>query len=385
MIYLDNASTTQVDERVIEEMRPYLASWYGNAGALHSLGIKSHNAIEKARKQAADFINAKPDQVVFTSGGTESNNMVLYNAMLNSVKDKRKIIVSEVEHDSILRLAGFFAEEFGLEIPLISVNEDGTVNMDELLKNIDETTVLVSVMMMNNELGSLNNVKEIAKECHKKGILFHCDATQAAGIVPIDVRDIDCDFLTVSGHKIHAPKGTGMLFIKNRKDFIPLIFGGSHQEFGLRGGTENVPGIVAFGKACEIEKKFEKDQSYIARLKYTLWNQLSKQMNTRGLLEIMHDNAGSASSYGKVLSVRFDGVDAEAVVLMLSSRGVYVSAGSACKSHEQEPSRILTHIGLTPVQARSTIRISLSRMNTQDECEDAAETIADVVATLRRM
>lgn len=385
MIYLDNASTTQIDERVVEAIIPYLRENFGNAGSLHKLGISNKRALDRAKEQTAKFINAKPDQIVFTSGGTESNNMVLHNALINSTVNRKKIIVSSVEHDSILRPSAFLAEEFGLDIPFVGVDEYGQADLDALDSMIDESTVLVSVMMMNNEIGAMNDVRLIAKMCHNKGALFHCDATQAAGCIPIDVKEINCDFLTISGHKIHAPKGTGLLYVKKKKNFIPMILGGASQEFGLRGGTENVAGIVGFGKACEIEKELEGEQGYITRLKLSFWNELNKQMREIGLGDIIHDNAGSGISYGKVLSVRFDGVDAEALTLMLSSKDVYVSAGSACKSHEQEPSRVLTSIGLTPVQARSTIRISFSRMNTAQECAEAAKVIAETVKQLHEM
>lgn len=387
MIYLDNAATTKIDSRVLAAMEPFLKDEYGNAGTLYSLGISARKAVENARKQVAKFINAKPEQIVFTSGGTESNNMVFHNIMFSRLAaKKRKIIISSTEHDSIINSADFLQDRCGFFIGTLAHFDDGKISLMDLFGEIDKDTALVSVQMMNNETGSINDVDKIAKICNEKRVPFHCDAVQAAGCLEIDVKKIGCDFLSVSGHKIHGPKGTGFLYVKNPQKFTPMIHGGGAQEHGLRGGTENVAGIVGLGKACELETGLSyDDRFYTTKMKLAFWYALEEQMEKNGVSEILHENASSAVGYGKTLNIRFDGVDAETLVLVLSSKNVYVSAGSACRSHESNPSRVLMAIGLTNEQARNSIRVSFSRMSTFDECEKAGRIVADTATELYKI
>ena len=387
MIYLDNAATTKIDSRVLVAMKPFLKDEYGNAGTLYSLGISARKAVENARKQVAWFINARPEQIVFTSGGTESNNMVFHDAMFRGfTSGNKKIIISSIEHDSIMNSAEFLQNKCGFFHSKIRHFDDGKVDLEDLFSKIDEDTTLVSIQMMNNEIGSINDVDKIAKICNERRVPFHCDSVQAAGCLEIDVKKMGCDFLSVSGHKIHGPKGTGFLYVKNPQKFTPMIHGGGGQEHGLRGGTENVAGIVGLGKACELETGLSyDDRFYTTKMKLAFWYALEEQMGKNGTSDILHENASSAVGYGKTLNIRFDGVDAETLVLVLSSKNVCISAGSACRSHESNPSRVLTAIGLTKEQARNSIRISFSRMNTFDECEKAGRIVADTATELYKM
>ena len=373
-IYLDNAATTMIDQDVLDAMMPYLTSEYGNAGTLYSLGFTAHNAVEKAREQVAEFIGAEsPEHIIFTSGGTESNNTVFHNFGMNET-NKRGILVSSIEHDSVLRPAEFLKTKFGFDVSYIKPNNLGEIDVEEFEKMVCDGKIgLASIMYMNNEVGSINRIKDFARVCRENNVLLHSDCVQAAGCIEVNVEELGCDYASLSSHKIHAPKGVGALYVRDLNSITPLVLGGTSQEFGFRGGTENVAGIVGFGKACElIQRWYEGGGTLETIYKRAFWNTLRQGLREYNLEDIVHDNAISSISHGKVLSVRFDGVDAESLVLMLGARGVYVSAGSACSSHEQKPSHVLLGIGLSEDDARSTVRISFSRMNTVDEVEEAA-------------
>lgn len=382
MIYLDNAATTRIDGAVLNAMMPYLREYYGNAGSLHYMGRKAYNAIQKARKQVADFIGASPEQIIFTSGGTEANNMIIQNA--NAYKDficNPIRITSVAEHDSILNT--FAPEPFSRE--LIEVRSNGEVDMLHFLNAIDrfkDDSCLVSIMHTNNELGVENPIDDIGAICRLRGIPFHTDCVQAAGYSKLDVEKFNCDFLTISSHKIHGPKGVGALYIREPEEFIPLIWGGEAQEFGLRGGTENVPGIVGFGEACEIAMNNLSENRYIIDRCITVFcSELRYNMLVLGLNGILHTN----SDAGKIVNVRFDGVKSESLLMMLDSQGVCVSAGSACNASDGKPSHVLKAIGLSDEEARSSIRVSFSRMNTVEESAKAAGIVANCVKTLKEM
>lgn len=380
MIYLDNAATTKIHDEVLDAMMPYLTEEYGNPGSLYRLGATAKRAVEKAREQVAEFVGARnTGQIMFTSGGTESNNMVVnpehYRYEINH------IITSEIEHDSILRLVGSIRSN----VTYLPVNEFGVVSVRDLKRHITRYTGIVSIMYMNNEIGSINPVKEIAELCNDKGILFHTDCVQAAGCIPINVQDIDCDFASISSHKIHGPKGVGALYARDRMWLEPMIYGGSSQEYGFRGGTENVAGIVGFGKACEIFNKYSRDGVDVCKalteLKTAFWTELKKKSSELGMPDVC-DNASSASKPGKTLNVRFPGVDGEALVCLLGTKGVCISAGSACTSHEQKPSHVLMGIGLSENEARESVRISFSMMNNLEEVIEAADIIANAARNL---
>lgn len=388
MIYLDNAATTKIAPEVLEAMMPYLTEEYGNAGSLYSLGRQAANAVEYARKQVADCIGAKPEQIIFTSGGTEANNLAIKGlAPYLKSKNKTHIITTKVEHDSVLNTIEEMNIKHGFDISYLEVSPDGSVPCglaETLSQTITENTGLVSLMYVNNELGSVTNINKISEICHEYGILLHTDCVQALGTIRIDVNELDCDFLSISSHKIHGAKGVGALYVKNQSLLNSLITGGTEQEFGLRGGTENVPGIVGFGKACELmHNSFKEINGNISYLKTLFLHVLSGTLNTEyGLTNVISLNTKHYQNTGKILSVRVKDIDAQTLVLYLDTKGVCISAGSACRSHESEPSRTLIAIGLTPEEARSTVRISFSHYLTAEQVFEAAKTMALAIKVL---
>lgn len=380
MIYLDNAATTPIDHRVLASMTPYLTTQYGNAGALYKFGRSANEAVQNARTRVSRFVGAANGSIIFTSGGSESNNLVFHG-----VRDYLKrigrmhILVSAVEHDSVLRAAESLIKE-GFDVGYIPVQEDGSVSLAALEGLLRPDTGLVSVMYVNNETGAVNPVCDIGSLCMKHGVLFHTDCVQAAGFHIIDAVKIGCDFLSVASHKIHGPKGVGALYVKDIDTITPLIYGGTGQEFGLRGGTENVAGIVGFGRACEISsEQLKEDKAQISILKQVFVTELRNRIG----YDSVKINGASPLRPGKIINIRIDGIDNESLILMLDSVGICISAGSACQSHESKPSHVLTAMGLTIDEARSSIRVSFSRMNTIEEIIEAAQTIAGFIDVLR--
>lgn len=380
MIYLDNAATTQLDPRVLESMMPYLTTQYGNAGTLYKFGRAANEAVQGARARVAQFIGGSQGNIVFTSGGSEANNLVFHG-----VKDYLKrigrthILISAVEHDSVLRAAESLTKD-GFDVEYIPVLGNGTVPSAAVERALQADTGLVSVMYVNNETGVENPVGDIGSICLKHGVLFHTDCVQAAGCHPIDVTNIGCSFLSVSSHKIHGPKGVGALYVKDTSLLSPLICGGHDQEFGLRGGTENVAGIVGFGKACELSSaQLTEDRTTVSMLKQRFVTELQGHLGVGAV----HINGTSLLAPGKTINLRLDGVDNESLILMLDNMDICISAGSACQSHESKPSHVLTAMGLTTEEARSSIRVSFSRMNTVDEVVDAAHIMASFIDVLR--
>lgn len=384
MIYLDNAATTQLDPRVLETMMPYLTAQYGNAGTLYKLGSTANTAIYDARVQVSDFIGGDQGSVIFTSGGSEANSLVFHGVKDYLKKTGRThILVSEVEHDSVLRSAEALIKD-GFYIEYVPVLPDGTVSTSAVEVLMRPETGLVSVMYVNNETGSVNPVSKIGTVCKKYGVLFHTDCVQAAGCHPINAAEIGCDFLSISSHKIHGPKGVGALYIRDTSTVSPIIYGGNTQEFGLRGGTENVAGIVGFGRACELSaKQFSKDRATVSILKQLFVTELRNRLSENGIENIVHINGAAYLMPGKTVNLRIDGVDNESLLLMLDNEDICVSAGSACQSYETKPSHVLTAMGLSAEEARSSIRVSFSRMNTFEEVIEAAQTMASFVCVLR--
>ena len=396
MIYLDNAATTQINTEVFETMIPYLTTEYGNAGSLYSLGRKAAEAIRVARAQVASLLNCKPDNIIFTSGGSEANNLAIKGVQPYLKEHKKMIAISSIsEHDSVIRaLIGEqdpmkddaykknYIANYSLT-RLLPVNRHGVVDINALRENmILDMTGIVSIMYANNVVGSINPVKEIAEICHENGAIFHTDCVQSAGFHKLDVEEIGCDLMSISGHKIHAPKGVGALYVRDRSLLSSLISGGSAQEFGLRGGTENVAEIVGFGKACELANNY-RSQSHetILQVKDTFIKELTAQVDTnRTLHNLCHINSFEYDS--KVVNFRFDNIDAQTLVLMLDNEGVCVSAGSACQSHESKANRVLVAMGLTENEARQSIRVSFSELNTEREAVKAVEKIIKCVETL---
>ena len=384
MIYLDNAATTKIDPEVLEVMKPYINEEYGNAGTKYQLGRNAAQAIQKARQQVADLINCSPEQIVFTSGGCEANSLVFYGLRQHLINEgKKHIITSSVEHDSILKCAHNLCIKDEFYISYTGVDKVGTVNIQEIKNSITEGTGLVSIMHMNNETGTENPIEEIGMICSHKKVLFHTDCVQSLGSCKIDVREIGCDFLTLSSHKIHGAKGVGALYVRDISLLNSIIEGGNAQEFGLRGGTENVAGIVGFGKACEILYHKQNDfDLHTSILKQSFFAELTNKLNEYNLSHIIHLNGDSVIKHGKIINIRFDGIDGETLLLALDNANICVSSGSACSSNKSEASHVLQAMGLSEEEARSSIRISFSRMNTKDDVEKAASLIADCVRFL---
>lgn len=397
MIYLDNAATTQIHPEVLEAMMPYLKEQYGNAGALYGLGRQSADAIATARKQVANLIGANPDQIIFTSGGTEANNLaILGSRRFLEKKGKKHIITSMTEHDSVLNAISALCNPLSCNeekcikdefyTTFISVDKYGHISLEDLHKKISnyDDIGLVAVMCMNNEVGVLNPVVGVGALCKERDILFLTDCVQAAGNIGLDVNKIGCDFMSISSHKIHGPKGVGALYIRDRSVLSSLINGGDEQEFGLRGGTENVAGIVGFGKACELARcGLDERRDTVITYKERFCQILKDCLKCDNLENEMIINGLHPRYPGKTLSITFSGVDAQTLVLMLDSKGICISAGSACRSHEMKPSRTLLAMGLDEEAARSTVRISFSEFNEYHEIERAANIMALCVKGLR--
>ena len=375
MIYLDNAATTKMDERVLEAMLPYMKEEFGNTGSRHSLGFAAKKAVDNAREQVADFIGANPEQIIFTSGGSEANNLFA------KVMRNNYCIMSHAEHSSLDRSVYHYSSPFFVDV------DGGCVKPVSVRiafgKFIDASAwypPCVSVMYVNNEIGSVSDVQRIGEVCQEFGVMFHTDCVQAASCMPLNVDDIHCDFMSLSSHKIHGPKGVGALFVRSpsNPNIKPLIYGGHTQEQGLRGGTENVAGIVGFGKACELTKAYlasgeaERQKRQIENLV----SGIKANMKELGVADELLPTVNGTPSCGKIVSLCFPNIDGETLILTLDSMGVCVSAGSACNSYETKPSRVLHSIGLSDEDAMSSIRLSVSRMTTDDEIENAASIIA---------
>lgn len=385
MIYLDNAATTKISPSVFNSMIPYLKEEFGNAGSSYELGRKAHNAIAQARQQVANCVGAKPEQIVFTSGGTEANNLAL-KGVVSYLKSQNKthLVASAIEHDSVLNTIKEMNIKDGFDVTYLGVNDRGNILLNELEDKIREDTGLCSVMYVNNEIGSVNDVVSLSQVAHKKGALFHTDCVQALGDFEIDVKVINCDFLSISSHKIHGAKGVGALYIKNKEIISPLINGGLGQEFGVRGGTENVAGIVGFGTACDLlNKNFQINSKRIAQLKVIFYETLCNELNDGRTIYFYNGN--SPYNKGKTLSICFRGVDAQSLVLYLDTKQIYVSSGSACRNHSSEPNKTLLAIGLSEEDAQSTIRVSFTHYLTESQIVYAAKTLAEAVKALKGM
>ena len=384
LIYLDNAATTMVAPAVLEKMLPYFSEQYGNAGTPYAFGRQAAEAIQTARAQVARLLGCAPGNVIFTSGGSEGNNMV-FRGIMDSLlaKHKAHLVVSAIEHDSVLRPAEWLIKH-GFDLTLVYPNEDGVITRDAVAKAIRDETGLISVMFANNETGVRNEVKEIGALCKERGILFHCDCVQAAGQYELDVVGNNIDFATISAHKIHGPKGVGALYASDLS-FEPLIFGGAEQEFGLRGGTENVPGIVGLGEACGLAAEFlQENLICVSSRRQAFMQSLLSNLPFGNMKEAgISINGDKMTSPGKVLNLKVDDVSGEALVLMMDAMGVCISSGSACNSKESNPSHVLLANGLTSDEARSSVRISFSRYNTEDEVVKAGAIMADCIKILR--
>ncbi len=384
LIYLDNNATTAVAPEVSEAMKPYFCERYGNPSSIHRFGGSVAADIENARRQVAALLGATyrdkdncATEIIFTSCGTESDNAAI-NAALNALPERKKIITTAVEHPAILH----YCEELirkGFEVVTIGVDEKGKLDMDALKNAVDSNTAIVSAMWGNNETGTIFPVAEIAAIAHAAGAYFHTDAVQAAGKVKIDVNEVNADFLSISGHKLHAPKGIGALYVRRGILFTPLICGG-HQERNRRGGTENVASIIALGKACEMaQEKLDEEYIYLKSMRDAF------EAKVAAAIPRIRINGDLENRLPGTSSISFECIEGESILMLLDVFGICASSGSACTTGSLEPSHVLRAMGIPYSAAHGTVRFSLSRYNTAEELDFVAEKLPPIIARLREI
>jgi cysteine desulfurase len=375
VIYLDNAATTPVDKRVAEEMLPYMTEIYGNASSQHTKGQEAKRSLEDARNIIAKSIKARSDEIIFTSSGTESNNLALKGLFFaHKNEGKNHIITTKIEHDCVLNACKWL-EKQGAEISYIDVNSEGFVNPKNIENAIKENTLVVSVIHANNEIGTIQDLEEIGRICREKGVYFHTDACQSYTKTKINVKKQNLDLVTLNAHKIHGPKGVGALYIRKGIKLDPIMHGGGHEK-GIRSGTENIAGIMGFAKAVRLAK--ESHVKYMAGLKNRIIAELLKIPSTKL-------NGSKEKRLCNNINICFGNVEGEAIGGYLEAYGICSSTGSACSSHSLEPSHVLIAIGRTPLEANSSIRLSLSRQNTEEEINKLLEVLPGIIEKLRKI
>ena len=374
-VYLDNNATTPVLPEVFEAMRPYFTEHFGNASSIHSNGQETRSAIEAARDSVSDLLGCQPSEVIFTSGGTESDNL----AIAGCVAAGDHVITSSIEHHAVL-LACKHLEEIGCQLTVLPVDSRGLINPDDVRHALRSNTKLISVMMANNETGVIQPLEEIARIASEAGICFHTDAVQAAAKVPIDVKQIGCQTLSISGHKMHAPQGIGALYIRKGTKLQPLFYGGTHER-SLRAGTENVPAIVGLGKAAQLARQgFGRgDDKKLASLRDRLEKGILSRIDETGV------NGQGAPRVPNTTNIHFDHIAGESLVIALDLKGVSVSGGAACSSGAVEPSHVLHAMGLSSDRAHASIRFSLGNQTTEEDIDFALSLIPETVAHLRQL
>ena len=386
-IYLDNNATTPLLPRVFEAMRPCLLEGFGNASSIHQRGQQARAAVEQAREQVAELVGARASEIVFTSGGTEGDNLALsglFGGVLGGspggpAQAGDHVISSTIEHHAVLNACKRL-EEMGVAVTYVACGSDGVVRPEDVRAALRPGTKLISVMMANNETGALQPVEAIAAVAREAGVRFHTDAVQAAGKVPIGVERIGCDLLTISAHKLHGPQGVGALYVRRGIHLRPLLLGGRHER-GRRAGTENLAGIVGFGKAAELATEWlaEGGDARMAGLRDSL------ERGICGTVEGTRVNAGSAARVPNTSNILFDGIEGEGYVIAMDLKGISVSTGAACSSGSTEPSHVLTAMGLSGPEARASIRFSLGKQNTAEEVDYVLAQLPEVVAKLREL
>ncbi len=380
VVYMDNNATTRVAPEVVEVMLPYYSDYYGNPSSMHTFGGQVGGKVAEAREKIAALVGAQPDELLFTSCGTESDSTAILSS-LQSFPEKRHIVTTRVEHPAVKNLCENIDNLTGHKhrVTVLPVDRDGTLDLKSYEESLTDDTAIVSVMWANNETGVLFPVLEMAQIARSRGILFHTDAVQAVGKIPIDLKNSAIDFLSISGHKLHAPKGIGVLYVRKGTPFVPFLIGG-HQEHGRRGGTENVASIIGLGKACELaSNRMEIENTRVKTLRNKLEN---------GLLEkIPHSmlNGHKSMRLPNTTNVSFEYVEGEAILLHLDRYGICASSGSACTSGSLEPSHVLRAMGVPFTAARGSVRLSLSVYNTEDEVDFVLEKLPPVIEQLRAM
>ena len=374
-IYLDNNATTAIAPEVREAMLPYLGELYGNPSSMHTFGGQVAGAVDTARARRADLLGAKPDEIIFTSCGSESDNAAIW-AAIQTQPEKRHLVTTRVEHPAVLNVMQYW-ERQGYHVTYLSVDAKGRLDLDEYAAALTPDTALVSVMFANNEVGNIYPVQRLAEMAKERGLLFHTDAVQAVGKTPIDMAHLPVDMLSLSGHKLHAPKGIGVLYVRKGVRFRPFLRGG-HQENGRRAGTENVPYIVGLGVAAQLAAThMEEERVSVALLRDRL---------EQGLLAVIPEcmvNGDIANRLPNTTNIAFKNVEGEAILLMLDRLGICASSGSACTSGSLEPSHVLRAMGVPFIYAHGSVRLSLSRYTTQDEVDFVIAHFPDVIKTLR--
>ena len=376
-MYLDYAATTPVDPGVKKVMEPYMDKNFGNASSLYSMGQQARIAMENARKKLAATIKANPKEIVFTSGGTEADNLALVGVAMAKKKEGNHIITSKVEHKAIIETCEFL-EKNGFRVTYLDVDKYGIVDLEQLKKSINKKTILVSIMHVNNEIGTIGPIEKIGKICKEKGVYFHTDAVQSFCKIPIDVKRMGIDLLSASSHKIYGPKGVGLLYVREGVEIEPMLHGGGH-ESGRRSGTENVAGIVGFAKAAEIAtKEMDKEHKRLTALR----KKLIKQILTN--VPNSHLNGHPEKRIPGNANFRFDFIEGEALILKLDMIGIEASTGSACSSRDLKASHVLTSIGLSPKQAHGSLRITMGRFTKQNDIDSVIKNVPRVVKELRK-
>ena len=375
-VYADNAATTAVSKTALDAMMPYLTDYYGNPSSLYAFAQKAKEALEEARATVASIIGAEPREIYFTSGGSEADNQAIVSmAKFGALKGKKHLISTKFEHHAVLHTLKAL-EKQGFEVTLLDVHEDGIVRLEDLEAAIREDTALVTILFANNEIGSIQPIKEIGELCRSTGIPFHTDAVQAMGHIPVNVKEMNIDLLSMSGHKFHAPKGVGVLYAKRGLPLFNIIEGGA-QERGKRAGTENIPGIVALAAALkESVEHMEENTAKIIPMRDKLFAELSKIPHSKINGSLEHHVPGT-------VNMCFEGIEGESLLLLLDSKGICASSGSACTSGSLDPSHVLLSIGLPHEVAHGSLRLSIGEYNTMEEIDHIIESVPPVVEYLR--
>jgi cysteine desulfurase len=374
LIYMDHSATTPVDPEVTEAMLPYFSEKFGNPSSLYSIGREARRAIEESRQKVADLIGAKKEEIIFTGSGTESDNLAIKGCVYKNRKNGNHIITSSIEHHAVLHTCKYL-ETHGFKVTYLPVSRDGLVNPDDVKKAITPETRLITVMHANNEIGTIQPIEEIGKIAKEKNVLFHTDAVQTAGKLPINVDSLGVNMLSMSAHKLYGPKGVGALYMRKGTFLEPQLHGGGHER-NIRSSTENVPGIVGFGKAAELARKHLPEEENISRLRDSLM---------KGILEIEESylNGHPTKRLPDNVNVRFSYIEGESMILNLDMRGIAASTGSACSSTSLEPSHVLLAIGLKPEEAHGSLRLTLGRGNTREDVDRVVSVLPDIVNKLR--
>jgi cysteine desulfurase len=379
-IYLDSAASTPVADDVIREMLPYLKQRFGNPSSIHSFGRETSRAIQQSRRRVADLVGARHSEITFMSGGTEADNLAIKGAAeyAKNVLGRTHVITSQIEHDAVLEPCRDL-ERLGYGVTYLPVTSKGEVRTEDLKHALTKDTALVSIMHANNEVGTIQPVKELCKIAHDSGALFHTDAVQAIGKIPVDVKNLEVDLMSMSSHKINGPKGVGALYIRQGLDIVPLIYGGG-QESELRSGTENVPGIVGFGKACELAAaNLVTCQTQASELRDYLVDQVLKEMPHSRL------NGSTTSRLPANAHFTFFGVNGEDLIIKLDENGIAASTGSACSVKKQKPSHVLKAMGFSYEEITGSLRLTLSLQNTKEEIDKTVQVLSNIVKELRSL